>query len=271
MVAIVTDSSVGYSTAEITSRGILSVVPLNYQLGGYFYEENASGKNGDFLPLMARLSPCKTAQPALNNFIRTFQSLTDKGCDVICIVLSSALSGTYSSACFAADQVGGNIRVIDSATIGPGLHLLADEAVNMVKCGLSFEEIAAHLEELKKKIGIVFTVESLDRLLYGGRLNNAKAKATLNLRPVFELKGKILFKANARGSREKLEMLCSLVPDNVRRLIVGRCGAETDVNDFTAMLKSRFPQVYIHQRVLGPVLSIHTGVGAFGAAYVTNN
>lgn len=57
MVAIVTDSSVGYSTAEITSRGILSVVPLNYQLGGYFYEENASDKNGDFLPLMARLSP----------------------------------------------------------------------------------------------------------------------------------------------------------------------------------------------------------------------
>ena len=117
----------------------------------------------------------------------------------------------------------------------------------------------------------MFTVESLDRLLYGGRLNNSKAKATLNLRPVFELKGKILFKANARGNREKLEMLCDLVPDNVRRLIVGRCGPETDVNDFTAMLKSRFPQVYIHQRVLGPVLSIHTGLGAFGAAYVTNN
>ena len=165
MVAIVTDSSVGYSTAEITSRGILSVVPLNYQLGGYFYEEYASDKNGEFLPLMARLSPCKTAQPALNNFIRTFQSLTDKGCDVICIVLSSALSGTYSSACFAADQVGGNIRVVDSATIGPGMHLLVDEAVNMAKCGLSFEDIVAHLDGLKKKIGIVFTVESLDRLL----------------------------------------------------------------------------------------------------------
>ena len=94
MIAIVTDSSVGYSTAEITSRGILSVVPLNYQMGGYFYEEYASDRNGDYLTRMARLSPCKTAQPALNNFIRTFQSLTDKGCDVICIVLSSALSGT---------------------------------------------------------------------------------------------------------------------------------------------------------------------------------
>ena len=88
---------------------------------------------------------------------------------------------------------------------------------------------------------------------------------------MFELKSKILFKANARGNREKLEMLCSLVPDNVRRLIVGRCGQETDVNDFTSMLKNRFPQVNIHQRVLGPVLSIHTGIGAFGAAYVTKN
>ncbi len=39
MIAIVTDSSVGYSTAEVTSRGILSVVPLNYQNGNGFYEE----------------------------------------------------------------------------------------------------------------------------------------------------------------------------------------------------------------------------------------
>ena len=271
MVAIVTDSSVGYSTAEISSRGILSVVPLNYQFGGYFYEENASDRNGDFLPLMARLSPCKTAQPALNNFIRTFQSLTDKGCDVICIVLSSALSGTYSSACFAADQVGGNIRVVDSGTIGPGMHLLVDEAVNMVKCGLPSEEIVRHLEGLKRKIGVVFTVESLERLVYGGRLNSAKAKTTLNFRPVFELKGKILFRTNARGNRERLEQMLSLIPDNVRRLIVGRCGEDTDVSEFTDMLHLRYPQVYIHQRVLGPVLSIHTGVGAFGAAYVTKD
>ena len=170
MIAIVTDSSVGYSTAEIASRGILSVVPLNYQLGKNFYEENASDRNGNFMPVMAHESPCKTAQPALSNFIRAFSSLTERGCDVLCIVLSSALSGTYSSACFAADQVGGNIRVVDSETIGAGMHLLVDEAVNMVKCGLSFEEVVKHVEGIKKKIGVAFTVESLDRLIAGGRL-----------------------------------------------------------------------------------------------------
>ena len=42
MIAIVTDSTVGYSTAEIASRGILSEVPVNYQIGQNFYEEYAS-------------------------------------------------------------------------------------------------------------------------------------------------------------------------------------------------------------------------------------
>ena len=55
MIAIVTDSSVGYSTEEISSRGILSVVPLNYQLGPNFYEEYASDRNGNYMQMMQQL------------------------------------------------------------------------------------------------------------------------------------------------------------------------------------------------------------------------
>lgn len=269
MIAIVTDSSVGYSTAEVTSRGILSVVPLNYQIGNSFFEEYASDRNGDFMTPMAQFSPCKTAQPNFDHFLRTFRSLVERGHDVICIVLSEALSGTYSSAKFAAQQAGGNIYVLDSGTIGAGMHLLVDEAVNMVKGGFSFETVVKQLESIKRKIGIVFTVESLDRLWAGGRLNTTRAKAQLNVRPVFEMKSCILFKENTRGHRERLEQMAALFPENTRRLIVCRCGQETDVSEFTAMLHERFPAVNIHQRVLGPVLSIHVGAGAFGAAYVT--
>ncbi len=270
MIAIVTDSSVGYSTAEIADRGIVSVVPLNYSVGGATFEERASDKNGIFMPML-RKGPCKTAQPALNNFIQTFSSLVAKGCEVICIVLSSSLSGTYSSAKFAAAQVGGNIRVIDSRTIGAGMHLLVDEAVNLVKAGIAFERAVEMLEALKSKIGIVFTVETLENLIAGGRLNTTKAKATLNNRPVFELKAKIFFKCNVRGARERLEEMLACIPENTRRIIVCRCGESTDVSALSALLKARCPGVYIHQRVLGPVLSIHVGEGAFGIAYIVKN
>lgn len=271
MIAIVTDSTVGYSTADIASRGVVRVVPVNYQIGECLFEEGALDKNGDFLRRMKGQSVCKTAQPALTEFIRAFRTLTEKGYDVICIVLSSALSGTWSSARVAAAQAGGNIRVIDSGTVGYGMHLLVDEAVNMAKAGLAFEDVVRHLENLKKKIGTVFSVESLDRLIAGGRLNNSKAKTTLNLRPVFEQKVKIVFRENARASRERLEEMCALVPASARRLIVCRCGEDTDVSEFTQMLKARFPAVYIHQRVVGPVLSIHVGEGAFGVAYIAKD
>lgn len=106
MIAIVTDSTVGYSSAEISSRGIVKVVPVNYQIGAKFFEERPSDKNGNFLPLI-RGEKCKTAQPALSHFISAFNSLVSAGHEVICIVMSSALSGTYSSAKFAAGEVGG--------------------------------------------------------------------------------------------------------------------------------------------------------------------
>ena len=61
MIAIVTDSSVGYSTAEIADRGIVSVVPLNYNVGGNNFEEKASDKNGAFMPAIES-APCKTAR-----------------------------------------------------------------------------------------------------------------------------------------------------------------------------------------------------------------
>ncbi len=268
MIAIVTDSTVGYSTQEVATRGIVTVVPVNYQIGRAFFEEYASDRNGAFLPLIEGATPCKTAQPTLGNFLRTFGALVQAGHQVVCILLSSALSGTCSSARFAADQVGGQIAIIDSQTIGDGLRLLVDEAVNMAKGGFSFEDICKNLETLKEKVGSVFTVETLAPILAGGRLNDPKAKTTLNLRPVFEVKGKILFRGNARGTRERLEQMLALVPATARRIIVSRCGESTDVAELTRMLKQRHPQVYIHQRVAGPVLSIHTGRGAFGIAYI---
>lgn len=271
MIAIVCDSTVGYSTVEIGRREILSVVPVNYQIANSLREELASDQNGDFLPEMEKNFPCKTAHPYVESFTRVFRTLTEQGYDVICVTMSAALSGTFSCAQFAAGQVDGRIRVVDSETIGPGLHLLVDEAVNMAKAGFPVETVVEQLDILKKKIGIVFTVDSLPWLQAGGRMSNPRAQAQLNVRPLFELKGKILFKGNIRGHNERLGRLLKALPDNVRRIIVGRCGEQTDISELVALLHERYPSVYIHTRVLGPVQSVHLGPGAFGIAYITKD
>ena len=270
MIAIVTDSTVGYSSAEISSRGIVKVVPVNYQIGAKFFEERPSDKNGNFLPLI-RGEKCKTAQPALSHFISAFNSLVSAGHEVICIVMSSALSGTYSSAKFAAGEVGGKIYVLDSETVGMGMHLLVDEALNMINGGFDFEHTVEHLEALKKKIRIVFTVETLDNLRAGGRLISAKGKINFNYKPIFDLYKKLTFRCNARLARDRLQILCEALPDNTRRIIVARCGETKQADELAALIGHRFAHIHVHRRELGPVLSIHTGEGAFGVAFVTQD
>lgn len=270
MIAIVTDSTVGYSSAEIASRGIVKTVPVNYQIGTKSFEERPSDKNGNFLPLL-REEKCKTAQPALSQFLNTFSALVKAGHEVICVVMSAALSGTYSLAKFAAKEVGGKIYVLDSETIGPGLHLLVDEAVNMVNGGFDFEHAVEHLEELKKKIHIVFSVETLENLRAGGRLISAKGKISFNYKPIFGLNKKIVFRCNARHARERLQLLCDALPENTRRIIVARCGEVKEADELAALIKLRFAHINVHRRAVGPVLSIHVGAGAFGVAFVVQD
>ena len=267
MIAIVTDSSAGYSSAELNKIGVMAV-PLSYICDGKIYEEKNRGENGDFTAIV-ECGRAKTSQPPLAMFVDTFSALVKKGCDVLCILLSGGLSGTYASACSAAKQVGGNIRVVDSLTTNGGLHLLVDEAVNMVVGGLSLDAIAKNLEILRTKTGTVFTVDGIENLIRGGRLTSSqKPNTTLNTRPVFSLGGGIRFITNVRGTAARCKALAEAVPGNARRIFVIRSGEDVDVTPLMQLLKAEHKETRVHLRNVGPVLSIHLGFGAFGVAYI---
>lgn len=267
MITIVTDTSVGYSRAEAESRGV-RLVSLGYLISGIAYSEQPRGENGDFAVKM-RGKLLKTHQPAPYAFSRVFEECTENGGQVLCITLSGALSGTYSSALRAAQSLGDNVRVVDSGTVNGGAHLLVDEAVNMVVGGLGLDEICANLEEIKRKIFMIFTVETLEPLRKGGRLVvNRSANTTLNTRPILTLVDNIQLIGNVRGIKPRVNALTTAVPDNVRRIFVMKTeGADTAPVE--AVLSARFPHIKIHLRTVGPVLTAHLGEGALGIAYIS--
>ena len=267
MIEIVTDSSAGYSTAELGKIGV-KVIPLTYICDGKAYEEKNRGENGDFREIV-ECGRAKTSQPTLSVFVDTFSAAVKKGNDVLCILMSGGLSGTYALACSAARQVGGNIRVVDSLTTNGGQHLLVDEAVNMVVGGLEMGRIVHNLDILRSRIGTVFTVGTLDSLVRGGRLTaSQKPNTTLNTRPLFNLGGGIRFVTNVRGTAARSRALADAVPPKARRIFVMRSGEDVDVSMLMENLRDRHPGTKIHLRDVGPVLSIHLGVGAFGVAYI---
>ncbi len=268
MVVIVTDSAVGYSREELSKRKV-QVVGLQYMASDIAYTEKLRGEDGDFFKVI-RGRKCKTSQPTCDKFIEQFSSITSKGDEVLCITISSAMSGTHSCATLASKQVAGKVVVFDSQTTACGQQLLIDEAVNMIVGGMSMDEIVKNLEVIRTKIRIVFSVEDTKPLETGGRfIPTASSNTTLNSRPILECKTKVDFVENVRGQKARIDALIDTVPDTARRIFVIKVGNETDTSAIQTALGSKFPTIKIHIRTLGPVLSIHLGEGTMGVAYIT--
>ena len=100
MIALVTDST-ACLTPEDARRLNAHVVPHTYTDGSHIYAENYSGENGGFRQLLEE-KDCSTVQCSISSFQAAFEGLLQRGYDVLCLVISSRLSGAYSSAKAAA-------------------------------------------------------------------------------------------------------------------------------------------------------------------------
>jgi DegV family protein with EDD domain len=94
----------------------------------------------------------------------------------VALTISSKLSGTWNSAMGALEMLpGAPISVVDSLCTSLALRLLVEAAIHDVACGATRQQVAAHLEQLKGQLHIMFVVDTLEYLAKGGRIGNAKA------------------------------------------------------------------------------------------------
>ena len=99
-----------------------------------------------------------------------------EGDEVLVITIDQKLYGTYQGAHLAAADVGLQVHIVDSEAASQAEALLVREAVRLRdEEGLTAEEIAAVLEQFKKRVRIVAVVDSLKHLQKGGRLPAAVA------------------------------------------------------------------------------------------------
>lgn len=113
MITLVTDSTAYLTKAEAEKLKI-RLVPMHYILAGKSYAESYADENGDFVPqIAAHQEICATAQASVADFVGIFQAIVHQGGEVLCLVISSRLSGAYSSACIAAKAVDAEkVRVV---------------------------------------------------------------------------------------------------------------------------------------------------------------
>ena len=121
----------------------------------------------------------KTSQPSPRDFLEAFKKQLEKFEKIICITVTSKLSGTYNSAIQAEGMLGDEnqkrIFIVDSlnASCGEGLSDL--KAIDLIEEGKEAGEIDKELEEFVSQIHLYGMFKDVKWLEASGRISSTVA------------------------------------------------------------------------------------------------
>lgn len=276
MIRILTDSTADLSESDIRQLGV-RVVPLLVNFGDEHFRDGIDLTPDEFYEKLAAADKLPTtSQPSPEVFLQEFEQARDAGDDVVCVLLSSALSGTFQSAQIAKDEAAyDRIFLVDSKNATLGEQLLVRRAVQRLREGFTAEEIAADLEQAREDVHLFALVDTLKYLHKGGRLPTAVALAggLLGIKPVVGLvDGKLVMADKARGLPGAYVAIFKQIAgvggiDEQWPVLVGYTGKKTGVEPFMRYVTQNLHLQKPLLRAIGPVIGTHAGPGAAGIAF----
>lgn len=277
MIRILVDSSSDYTMEEIKQNGF-HFIPLRISLAGKNYRDGIDLIPDQFYDLLINSGVFPmTSQPSPQDFADIFEDVKSKGDEIICILLSSALSGTCQSANLAKSMVNyEGIYIIDSLTATANIKFLGNYAEKLITEGFTAKEIVDKLESMKGKVKVFAGLDTLEYLHKGGRLS--KASATIgelaNLKPIITVteEGKVSVIGKCLGKNKALKFIMKSLQEGNRDTSFPLYTLYSYGTENTEILEERLSSegyVYDGRVQLGPTIGAHIGPGAFAVLFVT--
>ena len=215
-VHIVTDSACDLTDQLVKEHNVI-VVPLTIRFGDEELEDRRQLTPAEFWErCRGKGALPETAAPSPGAFQAAFQQAADEGADaVLCLTISSKVSGTYGSAVTAADTFTAiPVRVVDTYSLTMGQGLLVIAAAEEAAAGAGLDELVAATEDRIPRTRIYGVLGGLEHLQRGGRIGGARALlgSLLNIKPVIQLKdGEVAEESKQRTRARALAYLTTKV------------------------------------------------------------
>jgi len=284
MFKIISDGACDFSKKEVEEYGV-GIVPFYISFDGVNYlKEGIDIKREDFFNrLMSDKTVFpKTAQPNPQDYIDIFTPHLSTGMDIICLTISSKVSGSYSSAKMAIDILKNDyperrIVLLDSLNGSVAQGLILKEIIKMHDNGYTLDKTMKLAEKIIKTARIYFTVESLEYLKRGGRIGPTTALVgyILGIRPILQVEdGMITQLDSVRGKKKTLKLIEEAMiealkdeKDNIC-LSIGHIFREEDAIELKANIETglgiKIPNPLTE---IGVTMGAHAGPGALAFAY----
>ena len=236
---------------EVVQELDLDIIPMEFNIDGtvyYHYPDEREMSSREFYQKLRDGKMPTTAQLTPFVFEETFRKHLEAGRDVLAIIFSSGLSGSYNSANVAAETLQDDI-----------------------------DTLAQWLLENRFHIGHWFTVEDLFHLNRGGRLSavSAVVGTALKIKPVLSVDadGKLYVVAKARGAKKAFSYLLERIGQggdqpSEQTVIVGHA----DNPEMAEQLKAELLSGNLAKKVIvaniGPIIGTHVGPGMLALVFL---
>jgi DegV family protein with EDD domain len=249
------------------------VVPLYIRLGGDTHRDHVELTASEFYGRLRAGATASTSQPTPGDFEECFRAL-DGYERIFCVTVSAKVSGTYESAARAAEALAdGKVVVVDSASASAGEVVLAEAIQRRLELGTDDDAVQEVVERFRAEAGLLFTVDTLEYLVRGGRIGKAAGLAgnLLNVKPILTIRnGEVEPLKRVRGRAKAFaEFEASLTSetedDPAWHLAVAHADAEDDARRILDTVRRVRPQATLDVvTALGPVVGAHAGPGTLG-------
>ena len=284
-IRIIVDSSADIEEDYASDHGI-QIIPMTITFGNEEFAEGVDITRTEFFQRLVETDELpRTSQIPPMVFQDIFQEIVTAGDTAVVITLSSHISGTYQSACIAAAPFKESVFVVDSENATIGERLLAERAWALREEGLSAADIAYCLDQEKKDIRLVASLDTLEYLHRGGRISGAAAAigGLLSIKPVVGVvDGDVVVLGKARGSKASRNMVFEEIEkaggvDLTRPIWVAYSGlsdktARKYIADSLAIatekgLISSPDEIEMPLTLVGAVIGTHVGPGGVAFAF----
>ncbi|MBS2970684.1 DegV family protein [Metabacillus sp. KIGAM252] len=274
--AILTDST-AYIPKELLNELDIHLIPLSVIFGSETYQEELElSAEAFYAEVKSRNQLPTTSQPPVGKFLDLFEEFSKQYDAVICIHLSSGISGTYNGSITAGNMTD-SIKVFsfdsEISCMVQGFYVI--EAAEMARDGKDPEEIMKRLEEMKKSVRAYFMVDDLSNLQRGGRLNGAQALigSLLQVKPLLHFVDKVIVPYEKIRTRKRaVNRIYELFEEDAKlglpmRAAVIHANRLDEAQAMKAELEEKYPHVTFYLSYFGAVIGTHLGEGALGLGW----
>ena len=281
---IVTESTADLPQDLADELGI-TIIPMVFGFENESYLNYPDNREMDIHKFYERVKKGERSTTALINsktFEEKFEPILKTGNDILYIGFSSGLSGTYNASLIAAEELkqkypDSTIVCIDTLAASMGEGLLVYHAAKLKQQGQDMERVSRWLMDNRLKLCQWFTVDDLNHLKRGGRINamTAPIGSSLNVKPILHVdnEGYLIPVHNVRGRKksinsllEHMEELC--INPEEQTIFISHADCFEDTENFANLIKEKLNVKEVIINFIGPVIGSHTGQGAIALFFI---